>query len=1236
VSRILDGPLDDLTSVVVALDHAVLLLKRAVNPDSVFKTVTYERIPEMRVEDKVKDTKMREISRCGFIEDRPTRKAGRDVSISRWDVVMSDYPEQPWDIHFDPIESFDEADDEYIFFHPYNLDTIKDEDLKTRIVRRVATETRPGGELPLNLFAFALRLAIGWDNYDNIPLRMLSYYIKQFGSREPFIQGSKGTIDQPVFDSSAAIRIYYLISAACTFEGANALPSDPTWWLETLSYVLYDVNYRVKELKSMTGDLFQGLGSGVRPGDMWTFQYEEFDVNLSQPAPTAFKWTRQLRGDNTFYAITKPTMDAKLVELRAVLPRFAHYMAKLIVAIPSEESIRLHTLMKSPLFWSGYTRGQTHLAHEAQYQVGKDLPDKPYGSHPWGPYIHDSCRSVINHGLRNRMIKSYPALRATFASSLKATASGGDSFPVTVEIADRAGGVRGFSRNGKTNELRLKFSDKKGIGLSDPESHFDPKALMHIYTVDHPGVIGGREVPGGKAPRAISNVRSTEWNWTRVIGDVANHYVNSTTDRADKYGPADYVAGNTTGITHYDDFWSAAASGDPNLLPANADYTAFDSTQKESSSRVYQSSGYCQALSAAGYAGAYGPWATGLVGLTKVLFGKGVSDGCIFISGRVPEKFFTDTFPGQDPNSLSIDAINVELKKQKIKARYIYVDSLRSGELTTLASNSLNNMANYRVYDALYDPTFIRWLRLRIQGDDSNRIGRMEPGEALTTERYNEIVSKFVEVSEANGLLINPSKFVMRFYFTEFLQITWYGGAYYPKPIIQLQGSEKPSTSANAVGILSSLASKYSTAASRGMDDRFLSKLLIGVGAFLRAKKNPKSFDMDSTYFPPLAVLWTPKKHKGVGMYPGTVLAANPDTAIVIWLRRNPENIDLVEKSMGVYYAVTPSIRRTIAGQLATNSPGVTPADPFKAGKDFIRATLPQSRINSSNDAIAKMKAVGVDLTRWSYERLPQAMVMDAISSNKQLLQLDALQYHKDVPAQIRAAALGTRLPYDRDFKWLTAFSFSFEEVVVPALPDWHPYSGLAPRLADTYRQVGFLRTPDAVKLTASSLLHELKKDPFFRGDIRESTLLEVLSDPKISMNVETVQLALMAMGASASTAGLAAAKFINSVSRFTFMASLSGASISDAALGGLDMSRERLNYICSMADVGMRELNDMLTLHCGIMSVMECITTGTLRRVRIHTGRHSLHRARSAVLSPAQVGTISEYIRTGLINNNT
>jgi hypothetical protein len=990
-------------------------------------------------------------------------------------------------------------------------------------------------------------------------------------------------------------------------------------WFEICSFILADPMYHTAKYRSMTGMLLQSVGCIAQVGTGIYPKY--FPVNMTDPFPTFQGYeTAQLSiNDAGYYSYFFEKLTGDIKELKEKgLPLTSALLSNFLFATPTKEVLSALTAFKAFGFYTGYGKGQLHLAHQAQLLNDVSPLTAPSGKHPWGKYITDLYYNIIKWGHERGYIPNERAWKRMFPDILKATSAGLPGEKVRVAMGSAHMGGRAISKEGRKSKLNatekwfdMKLSDKKMLGLFKPDYFFNFPALDLLYTFDQPGVIGSRAVPGGKANRAIVAIALNELNFNSILTNSLNQYVNGLNpDWTNSYGSQnDFVAGKEVGAKFADDFVSAYSTTDDSILNGGADYTLYDTTEKFDNSRVYELAGVEQALIDLGLTGPFNGIEGGLIEINRKLHSDGIAYNGIFKSGPMPPDFL-DRIPNYKtrPRQEVVDEINKIAYDENLKFRFFLLDEVRSGELGTLALNGLNNQCNFKTWFDVYKPTYMQLLRLRIQGDDSETQWKLTPGSVFDVNAYREYVDTFAQASGENGLVLKPEKFNLRMSYAEFLQVSWWLGIYLPKPVVAVFATEAPFKEDTFSSTVSSYAGKMSTLVSRGFNDKLAARFALWMTSFVASVSDRSTYGVNAVFRVPITASIVPKKSGGAGMLPWTSVGANTDTVITEWYSNlSIEQRRYMDLATAITSAKLPSDRDQLAKKLNSDSPDVIPRDPFANGRQFIRESMLQDRFEKSIVANNLLATIGVDLRGLKYESYPTTFLTDSVRSNGQLGALDFLSKSKAVG--IYSTMLNPK-PMIKDYQWVDAFRFHFIEDITPVMGPVHPFMALDDDVSMMFQMIGVTRSKQRLVMRPARLLAILRQDPFFRKDIRDTSMVEILSSPKLYGNRDLIQLTLIGIGARSDLAAEVAELFLNRAQAFIFKASLAGISLNDSAASNLDLSIENHIRLVDVPDILHRELQDVLYMHSMSMIISHGLRTGEWKRVRVEVGQQSVFKA--------------------------
>jgi len=261
---------------------------------------------------------------------------------------------------------------------------------------------------------------------------------------------------------------------------------------------------------------------------------------------------------------------------------------------------------------------------------------------------------------------------------------------------------------------------------------------------------------------------------------------------------------------------------------------------------------------------------------------------------------------------------------------------------------------------------------------------------------------------------------------------------------------------------------------------------------------------------------------------------------------------------------------------------------------------------------VSLLERYGINLRDLRYEMFPTKFVSDSVSASDKFESLDFV-------SKARSAVLyelsSSSMPMDHDYTWVKNFKYVFTDLIKPIEGEFHPMMSLCKSANEMYRHIGLIKSTSRNTIKPALILSILRADPFFRRDLRDESIIEILSSPKLFGNRDLIELVLIGVGARADLAAQVAEMFLDRSASFVFRASISGISLKDAAASNLDLSLENHYRIVDMPPLPNRDLRELIVMHAFALAVSNGLLTGQWRHVRVEIGQDSEYRSMSTLL---------------------
>nr|ASU50444.1 RNA-dependent RNA polymerase [Anopheles annulipes orbivirus] len=419
---------------------------------------------------------------------------------------------------------------------------------------------------------------------------------------------------------------------------------------------------------------------------------------------------------------------------------------------------------------------------------------------------------------------------------------------------------------------RVKATKKPTIGAIYGDRAFRLSMLSKKRTLDSPGSVGYRDVPG-KATRAIYVLPiQTLHAQIAAFSHLVNYVSTKGTGEGDANIPfnASHIhsgPGTTTGMRIFDNLETIKASSDPNTFYLATDLSSFDANNVIWNFRAPMIRAFKDIGKDTNYT--YGhdniPWSD----MVELAIGSGHVLGTIWDNGREPIVFSDDlecpypTFmtkytvrkdlPKVRPLS-GVSAIKegstiwiLDVKRSLEELGYIpwdsckigylkdgkdfvYLTSEASGELSTLMMNSIMNLAMQSIIrDRLSETTFgskIILKKMRAVGDDSEWIGTLKSAPESPKE-IDDFLTWLKNTYIKMGHIVKEENMILIPLGSEFVQTFSRFGLYIPRDLISVIPSEKPRKLVDRLGFVRSFRSVLLAKMARGFSSIFATMIFL-------------------------------------------------------------------------------------------------------------------------------------------------------------------------------------------------------------------------------------------------------------------------------------------------------------------------------------------------------------------------------------------------------------------------
>jgi hypothetical protein len=1062
------------------------------------------------------------------------------VRENQWKLMFQNIPQAPIE-----IETFKFDDDmrEDAFLRPYDMNDIRKSEFHDFMAARIASETPQGGMMNLENVALAVMTSIGEDVVNLPPIQWLSYYLARC-EYAPYIH-DRGKITHPYLDAMAASRIFVLLNGAHMAVGIGKIPMN-LWW-SVIAFIFKDPYTNSEKMKSTTHILNIAGLSLSKTGKKLVWRYN-YDRGPPTEDPVEVEYTGP--SDHVFFNSMRTQIYESLADLRSYgLSALADFYVSLFDAPVNEANIAAFTALRNFPSIAGYSDSYIPTSFKMQLDT-----EHPVGPAPMKDYIRITTETAITMAGREGKIPKESEFLANIFNYATSKASG--------KRGEWQAVVNGRWRQMSSTSKRILIA-MFGIDILDKDLVETPTSL------DNPGVAASRKVVGGKLVRAIFIIFVWWYLLEMLIAIPIEWWMKKREE---------FTSAHLTGFIFTDHRRAFAATTDPNIVIACADYSKFDTSLKQYNAKQPYYEGILAGFNRLGISGRkFLHWTYETV-ITKVLNAKGIGYDTVW---KIGDEFRT-------------------------------VDQVDSGKRQTAIIGSISNYGNIEVVKErlpIASQGRLKMQSYEVMGDDS--IILVKAPNSYDESDRSTISNTFINVSKENGLTSNEIKNSLMLNYFEYLKI--YGRFGYHEPLlwIQIFGGERDEANAPTAEMMRAYRAKLLTAARRGYDEELIRRTLcivwrIKSGVKVRGRKG---VDGPSWYYMPFDLLFAPMMHGGIGFDPRSIFGVNADGIIAYRSRHWSEEFKAsVERSMHIANAFKTRIREDTAKSIIEGN--VRPAGSFERGVDLLNNSLIPSRLKVS-DSLHRRWA---RYNHLKYSKMPKRIIEKTIADDNSLRKL-ALADQDQSGEPMRLAELsGVRLDIMKGMEWIKHFDLIKEGELVET-HKFNPIPALGYKSKRALRIFGGRGSVNMGLVTSNELLKPLRSDPYGRRDISDVELISILSTP--GHTIEDNSGILQYMGFSESAAQSTATLFSERSGSYIISDNATPYSGNDGFIQmfNLDVSELKEN-ILTLDTSGNAALDTSLMMICVMEAFYEGFNTGVYPKFHIKLYNDSPGRMLQSILN--------------------
>jgi hypothetical protein len=1099
-------------------------------------------------------------------------------TLNRGEVLMRDVTPLPFTISY--RSGAVDRDDPYL--HAWNtVEDSTDADIKLRLSKELGWL---GSSMSPTIYTFCAAACFDFEN--NPLIQNMKFYFNTFpASEEPIRTMGDGTSFVTPYDTMSHKRWLVLLTGAIAYDHAirQGTGIGPVI-LEQTRYIFQDPDWHTKTLKSMTGLHIQS-SFALTPGGYMT-KWDNIDLQALRVGLAGFRVVEFGPGNNDeiSYAMLKKDLDANLAEMiEAGLHLTARFWSQNLTARFEVVNIRAAQNVQSLLGMAAFTRTDANVSFQQQNAKAPEMPPlPPSGYYPIEPHIDAKWTQLIRQAHDLGLLQSEKDFKASLVRVLTSKSAGGglsSKVKFSVHLKTAFPGLRILSERGTVLEISL--ADKRSVFYFDPESQLT-KRMMHLAVdAENPGASGARQVTQGKATRFIAVRRLAgilaEWWLIPAMTRIMTSTIDYHGEKAPFGTINDYTETNTTGRTLFDQSHLFYASSDPNLLVSNADFSAFDSTQREQVSRPV-STAVSRELTALGYTSKFLDFEGGQAEMVSEVYASAFKS-----VHKLP------------PSPLS-------------EAETMDLTGLPSGMLATKVINDITNYAAYVVFNGELQKAGLNAsaevMTIKIQGDDFlavYRITRDNHSEHVwTKDKAMAFVALRVKVAADNGMEINGPKTSLRIWGGEYLKIYVRYGCQLFLNVISHYAQERAARARDPRDEALGWNSKITTKLARGDNMYFWKRMIVMRWAYARSVRSFTDLGVLHVA-PPMATLFTPISMNGLGRLPWLPFGSNHDSSIRIHSRYDAQFEMYVNCAATVMGFSASRITDQVATQIATGD-GLDPPDLFDKGHKFIKETMSSLRTKNASRAQAFLTSYGVPVPAGLYYiNLAETTIAEAVKSNPKMVGLAEANKVSATRAMILRAKHGWDKGPDKFISskhpLIDAFDWELGELMEPVLTGMiTPFPGHDDLADSIVRMFGVSSGADEFAVNPGEIVQRIASATPMRASA--TLIFNFITKPIFLIHDDLLYNAMLAFGIEAGEALSLAEAVKKNHSFFGLREAAAGFSLASPLMTSLDKSRSAHNRVVVVEALA----NDVVSNIVSEIGMLFCISnfalTGEARRI--------------------------------------
>lgn len=847
--------------------------------------------------------------------------------VNRWNDVLvllktSGFVPVKWDIKF--VENFNVREDKFV--SPMRKDRLLtnlakmdklDRELSIRMINRHLGNYGP---LKLrNLVLVLLSTHSAASDYEKRMWGRLIYYLdwsKAQGPNseneyEPFIEifGSM-TLKQITHDTDSMKRIYTILN--CIFWMQHQI-IDHDILEEVAVTFLENGSAAMLPLKDMCGPVLFGALSKSREGFSAVWSYTNDGTVSMKKVPLS-----DLMNDDYVYETQKEEYK-KLMDKVDGLPLVKAKLIYLFDCPVNDRSLKDIGVMFFLEGMFGYYKSNIVVTHPGQIKADipeEDIPED--GAAQLRNEVKEIWLEILNSYSEDiGNIDTVEEWHQKLGSYMTGKSGGVAAKAVAAMMGNRL--------------LTIKSNLKNWLFSLDPFEYLDMKSFFNCLTVDNPGTLGTRDVPG-RTSRMI-------WVVPLPVYIVETMFYMLAYQVAFRMGRYYFGKASSSSVV---DNWEPLSTMDGNTVSIGADIKGLDASLRKSNMT-------------AGMTAAYTEWMEGIPQFKEPI-GDGYKVNGTDLTWQTIYPFLVEKLD---------NAIFEMPDGSRVRGSGVLSGEKSTALKDTVATDALNRI----ILNEYAKQVVFSVISKNFLGDDSKILISVKE---WNLEKCKLLYEVYFLTPPRHGLVINRVKTIIGRFRIEYLKVPVYMGRICPRVNnLQVWAGEHTSNAQGILQVMKSVVANFRLFVARGgIHELAIKQIYV---TFAIAGRIKRSRSIKGLVDLPMACLFVPQKLGGIGMFMWGLHTANCDSIVPFY----PEDIlnKIKDASRGI--SVSRDMKHDAAAVLVTTGK-------FK-GVEYNRMYMDIGTKNQAILAIKKLDSLGFKAPRRNFLTIPEDIVVQTMEGMKEI-----------------------------------------------------------------------------------------------------------------------------------------------------------------------------------------------------------------------------------------------------------